>query len=170
MQSAVLVVAVGILAIIAYGDVRLRRIPNVLSLAIATLGLARIALAHDPAAASQTLAAGAVTFTVTFLLFWRGLIGGGDAKLIAAVALLIGRQELFNFLFLMGLCGGALAAAVLARDQFRLFHRRYSHVPMPPFAAAAGSPSAPTDSTVPYGVAIAAAGVITLVIETLFPK
>jgi pilus assembly protein Flp/PilA len=53
MQSAVLIVAVGILGIIAYGDVGMRRIPNALSLAIATLGLARIALARDPVAAGH---------------------------------------------------------------------------------------------------------------------
>ena len=36
MQTAILIVGSGILAVIAYGDMRSRRIPNVLSLAIAT--------------------------------------------------------------------------------------------------------------------------------------
>ncbi len=167
MQSAVLVVAVGILALIAYGDVRMRRIPNALSLTIATLGLAHLALAHDAAAASYTLAAAAVTFAVTFLLFWRGVIGGGDAKLLAAVVLLIGHHELLGFLFLMSLCGGALAAATVARDQFRLLYWRPSRLArLPPSTEAAGSITAPAESTVPYGVAIAAAGVITLILGT----
>lgn len=166
MQSAVLIVAVGILAIIAYGDVRMRRIPNALCLAIATLGLARIALAHDTAAASQTLAAGAVIFAVTFLLFWRGAIGGGDAKLVAAMALLIGHEELLSFLFLMSLCGGALAVATLAQNNLRLLHWRLSgRERMPPVTETAGSIAAPVGSTVPYGVAVAAAGVITLMLE-----
>ena len=164
MQSTVLVVAVGILALIAYGDVRTRRIPNALSLAIATLGLARLALDHDAAAAMHTLAAASVTFAVTFLLFWRGVIGGGDAKLVAAVVLLIGHQELLGFLFLMSLCGGVLAAAILARDQLRLLCWRPSR--LPPLTEAVGSTTAPVESTVPYGVAIAAAGVITLILET----
>ena len=47
MHSAVLAVAVGILAIVAYEDVRTRRIPNALSLAIAALGLARVAFAAE---------------------------------------------------------------------------------------------------------------------------
>jgi prepilin peptidase CpaA len=167
MQSAVLVVAVGILALIAYGDLRMRRIPNALSLAIAMLGLAHLALARDAAAASHTLTAAAVTFAVTFLLFWRGVIGGGDAKLLAAVVLLIGHQELLGFLFLMSLCGGALAAAILARDQLRLLCWRPSRLPrLPPLTEAVGSTTAPVESTVPYGVAIAAAGVITLILET----
>src|SRR3984893_10313711 len=119
MQWAVLVVAVGILTLIAYGDVRMRRIPNALSLAIATLGLAHLALAHDVVAASYTVAAATVTFAVTLLLFWRGVIGGGDAKLLAAVVLLIGHHELLVFLFLMSLCCGALAAAIHARNHAR---------------------------------------------------
>ena len=48
MQSASLIVGMSILVVIAYGDVRTRRIPNVLSLAIAILGLLRIMLVHDP--------------------------------------------------------------------------------------------------------------------------
>ena len=167
MQSIVLVVAVGILALIAYGDVRTRRIPNALSLAIATLGMAHLALAHDAAAAGHTLAAASVTFTVTLLLFWRGVIGGGDAKLLAAVVLLIGHQELLGFLFLMSLCGGALAAAILARDQLRLRYWRPSRLArLPPLTEAVGSTTALLESTVPYGVAIAAAGVITLILRT----
>src|SRR5689334_5102219 len=101
MQSAILAIASAVLFIIAYGDVRTRRIPNALSLAIAALGLVRIIVGDDIAAARYTLAAGVVTFTVGFLLYWRGVIGGGDAKLIAAVALLVGYQELPSFLFLM---------------------------------------------------------------------
>ena len=53
MQTAILVVGIGILGIIGYGDVRARRIPNVLSLAIAILGLLRIMLVHDPVTASR---------------------------------------------------------------------------------------------------------------------
>jgi prepilin peptidase CpaA len=171
MQPAILFVAVGILAVIAYGDVRVRRIPNALSLAIAALGLARIAFAGDSVAASATLAAAAATFTVTFLLFWRGVIGGGDAKLVAAVALLVGQKELLSFLFLMSLCGGALAAATFARDQLRPQCWRLSgRGRRPVLTEADGSISAPVGSTVPYGVAIAAAGVITLVIESSFAR
>jgi Flp pilus assembly protein protease CpaA len=69
LQTAVLVVGIGILTIIAYGDVRTRRIPNALSLAIAILGLLRIILVHDPVAAGNTLAAGATIFVAAFVLF-----------------------------------------------------------------------------------------------------
>src|SRR5436309_1584852 len=98
MHSAFLVVAVGVLATIAYHDVRTRRIPNALSIVIAALGLARIALAADVVAGWYTLAAATVTFAGTFVMFRYGMIGGGDAKMIPATALLVGYRELLGFL------------------------------------------------------------------------
>ena len=167
MQTAVLVVAIGILSIIAYGDVRTRRIPNVLAGVIAVLGLMRVLLVHDPVAAGHTLAASAAVFTAAFLLFWRDTIGGGDTKLVAAMALLIGYQDLLNFLFLMSLCGGALALAILARDKLRpRFWRLSRPSRMPPATEATGCVAATARSTVPYGVAIAAAAVITLILKS----
>jgi prepilin peptidase CpaA len=162
VQTAVLIVAMGLLAIVAYGDMRTRRIPNVLSLAVAILGLLRIILGHDPIANGQTLAAGAAVFVAAFLLFWYGAIGGGDAKLAAATALLVGYHDLFSFLFLMSVCGGALALAMLARDTLRLWLWLLSST------EAAGHIAAPARPTVPYGVAIAAAGVVTLIPNTPF--
>ena len=165
MQTAVLVVGIGILAIIAYGDVRTRRIPNALSLTIATLGLIRIIIVDDPVDAGHTLMAGITVFLVAFLLFWRGAIGGGDAKLVAAMALLIGYHDLFSFLFLMSLCGGGLALAILARDKLGPRLWRLSRPAGMPSAKIPECIVAAAPSTVPYGVAIAAAGAITLILE-----
>jgi len=164
MHSGFLVVAVGVLAIIAYHDVRTRRIPNALSLTIATLGLTRIALAEDAAAGWYTLAAAAVTFAGTFVMFRWGIIGGGDAKMIPAAALLIGSRDLLNFLFLMSLCGGALALATIAIENLEWSLKRFwrpAHIPAGTETDRVRVP--PKASTVPYGVAIAAAGVIILI-------
>ena len=171
MQTAILIIGMGILIVIAYDDVRTRRIPNVLSLAIAILGLLRIILGHDPVAAGHTLAAATAIFIAAFLLFWYGGIGGGDTKLVAATALLVGYHDLFSFLFLMSACGGALALAMLARDRLR--PRRWL-----PARRARGSlatetaecVAAPARPTVPYGVAIAAAGVVTLILNAPFAR
>ena len=167
MQTAVLVVAIGILSIVAYGDVRTRRIPNGLTGVIAVLGLIRMLLVHDPVEAGHILAASAAVFAAAFLLFWRGTIGGGDAKLVAAMALLIGYQDLFSFLFFMSLCGGALALVILARDKLRPRFWRLSRPSTMQYATeAVGYIAAAPRSTVPYGVAIAAAGVITLILKS----
>jgi prepilin peptidase CpaA len=171
VQTAILIVGMGILAVIAYGDVRTRRIPNVLSLAIAILGLLRIILVHDPVAAGHTFAAATAIFVAAFLLFWYGAIGGGDAKLVAATALLVGYHDLSGFLFLMSACGGALALAVLAHDTLRprlWLTLRWAR--MPSATETAGCIAEPARPTVPYGVAIAAAGVVTLILNAPFAR
>jgi prepilin peptidase CpaA len=164
MHSAVLAVAVGILFIVAYQDVRTRRIPNALSLATAALGLARVALAGDLIDAGHTLAAAIIMFAITFALFQRGAIGGGDAKILPATVLLVGYKELFGFLFLMSLCGGVLALAILAAERF---DPSFRHLQRRAHASSTGRSDrgrvASRRSTVPYGVAVATAGVITLI-------
>jgi prepilin peptidase CpaA len=171
VQTTILFVGISILGIISYGDVRTRRIPNVLSLAIAILGLLRIILVHDPVSAGHTLAAAVGIFAVAFLLFWKGAIGGGDAKLVTATALLVGYQDLFNFLFLMSVCGGGIALAMLARDTLRL--QLWSPSRRKGMLSATETVqriTAPVRSSVPYGVAIAAAGVVTLILNTSFAR
>jgi prepilin peptidase CpaA len=171
MQTAILIVGTGVLAVIAYGDMRTRRIPNVLSLAIAILGLLRIILVHDPVAAGHTLAAGTAIFVAAFLLFCYGAIGGGDAKLVAGTALLVGYHDLSSFLFLMSACGGALALAILAHDTLRprlWLTLRWEKTPSG--METAGCIAAPARPTVPYGVAIAAAGVVTLILNAPFAR
>jgi len=162
MQPAVLVIASAVLGVIAYGDLRTGRIPNAWCIAIAALGLIRIILTDDAASAGYTLAVTAATFSVTFLLFWYGAIGGGDAKLITAMTLLIGHQNLLTFFFLMSLCGGVLGLAKLARDKLGLPLARLRFASNGRWLRE-GVPPAPVTSTVPYGLAIAAAGVITLI-------
>ncbi len=168
MQTAVMLVAVGILSIIAYGDIRTRRISNVLTGTLAILSLIRIILLHDPAAAGCTLVAGVAVFAGGFLLFSCGVLGGGDAKLLAVMTLLIGHDDLFGFLFLMSLCGGALGLTILAADRLRpLLWRASSSATMP---SSTESTAALARPTVPYGVAIAAAGIITLILQMPLPK
>jgi prepilin peptidase CpaA len=164
MHSAVLATAVVIFVVVAYQDVRTRRIPNALSLAIAALGLARIAVAAEVMDAGYTLAAAAIIFAITLALFQCGAIGGGDAKILPATALLIGYQELLGFLFVMSLCGGALALATLAAERLDLSSGRFrwgAHVSST--GQSEGGRLALKGSTVPYGVAVATAGVITLI-------
>jgi prepilin peptidase CpaA len=161
----------GVLAVIAYGDMRTRRIPNVLSLSIAILGLLRIILVYDSVAAGHTLAAGTAIFAASFLLFWYGAIGGGDAKLVAATGLLVGYDDVFGFLLLMSVCGGVIALAMLARERLRLCRWLPSRwARMSSAMETGGCIAAPARPTVPYGVAIAAAGVVTLILDTSFAR
>jgi prepilin peptidase CpaA len=166
VQTIVIAVAIGILLAIAYGDVRTRRIPNTLTAAIAILGLARLMLADDLAAAMHTLIASASVFTAAFVLFWRGVFGGGDAKLMAAMALLVGSHDLLDFLLIMSVCGGGLGLAILARDAFHARRRHTSQQLAGPSTVHWAAPTpALAKPTVPYGVAIASAGVVMLILR-----
>ena len=145
MQAVFTFAAVGLFAAAAVTDTRFRRIPNVLPAGLALLGLARIAAAltagagagaatADPAAAVAVFAAGAIAFRF-------GMLGGGDAKLLAAGALWIGAAALGPFLLATVLAGGLLAIAFLLAE---MLGRRAA-------GAAAG---------LPYGIAIAAGGIL----------
>ena len=186
MQALVAGFAIVVFAVAAFGDIKRRRIPNGLVLIVGGLGIARLSLTGDPGAAAMTLIAATVVLAIGFLLFLVGFIGGGDAKLLAGATLLVGYQDLFGFLFLMSLCGGVLAVAVLAQHRIRRWfdafvlwigaqqkpggwitrHRRASAALA--FAAAGDQSGLPL--SVPYGVAIAAAGIITLGLQTLPPQ
>src|SRR5215472_2934738 len=143
MQTTILVLGTALLMLVAYADVRTRRIPNELIVGLLALATLRIALSGDPKSALYTLVAGGTLFAAAFLLFWRGLVGGGDVKLIVATSFLIGYHDVLSFLFVMSLSGGLMAVAILAGDKIRL--RR---------AAAPESQEAQARLTVPYGVAI----------------
>jgi Flp pilus assembly protein protease CpaA len=202
VDMIVAIAAAAVFLVAAWGDLRRRRIPNALPLVLAGLGLVRMTLQGDPVAAAYTLAAGAAVLLAGFVLFSYGLAGGGDAKLLAGAALLVGSHELPAFLLLMSLCGGVLALAIIAYAKLRpwlsvlalaaLGHERFGSWcgRRPRFArmlaVAAVGPQANGDlqvavpgsaqgggtlarggsrMTVPYGVAIAAAGIAILSLQ-----
>jgi prepilin peptidase CpaA len=58
------------------------------------------------------VAAGVAAFIVGYMMFAGGLIGGGDAKMLAACALWIGWDGLMQFAFYTAMAGGVLATIV----------------------------------------------------------
>jgi prepilin peptidase CpaA len=147
VEKVVLVVGIVMFVVAAYGDVRTLRIPNLLVIAVAALGLIRLIVIGDPTAALSTIGASVIVFIPALLLFWRGFLGGGDAKLITATALLVGYRDLYSFLVLMSLCGVLVSLAVLVT------HRR----------APESQPKARL--AVPYGLAIAGGAIVSLLFQ-----
>lgn len=129
-------------------DIRSRTISNALNVGIALaapLFWWTTGLSLWPGAALQVAFALAV-FAAFAGLFAIGAMGGGDVKLIGALALWFPVTPFLSLLTLMAILGGVLTIAML------LFHKLR-----------------PTDRPleVPYGVAIAAAGAWSIV-RTVF--
>jgi len=120
-------------------DLRSRTIPNGLNLAIALLAFPfwwSAGLPLWPDAALQLAVASGV-FGLFAIAFALGAMGGGDVKLVAAIALWLPFQAVAALLFVMSVAGGVLTLAMFIRHRIA---RRSGQL------------------EIPYGVAIAFGG------------
>src|SRR3954469_1974618 len=102
-------------------DVRTFTISNRLNLTVALLAplyWLSVALSPWPGIAIQ-LAAGATVFALLAGAFYAGMMGGGDVKLAAALALWFSPSGTIKFLVLMSLAGGVLTLGILAWHRMR---------------------------------------------------
>lgn len=109
-------VAVPLLWFAAARDIATRLIPDFVSIFIAGVGLvARLTLGWTEAAASFVVAIG--VFAMLLILTMRGVLGGGDVKLVAAMSAGLPPIEAWNFVFATVLCGGVLGIAYILGRQ-----------------------------------------------------
>lgn len=148
---------VALMATAAVEDIRRLVIPNGVVVGLCVLWPFHLATAPDATVAAGMASIGCAVsvFFAGALLFSRGLIGGGDVKLLAAATLWAGPGGILPLLTLMGLLGGLLGLFVLSPiwHDFAVFRRRLPAGPSE-IAASVMKP------VVPYGVAIAAAALI----------
>jgi prepilin peptidase CpaA len=135
----------------AVSDFRSYTIPNFIPLAVALLYPMHALAIPGGADWSGALITAAAVFAVGAVLFMLRLAGGGDVKLMAALALWAGPGMIVPSLLVTGLAGGALALAMLTWLRV-LRPRRYAVI-------GDGVTRMPVAKTsMPYGVAIAAGG------------
>lgn len=139
LTNLLVAILAAMLIIVAAGDLRNRLIPNWLNLAIALTAipfwwLSGYALWPD-IAIQIGLAAGLFMFFA--IIFHLGMMGGGDVKLLAALGLWLPLASMVKLLVIMSIAGGVLTLVMLAR-KWRA--------------------SSEEKTEVPYGVAIAFAG------------
>ena len=154
-----IVIVFGMLIWAAVSDVIARRIPNAISAIVATA----FCFASIGAPERADLLGGAwvagIVFLVGFVGFIFGKIGGGDVKLMAAMALWAGPAAALDFLVITGLAGGGLALIYLLPELnltmtwFKVQAERAAPKYVAAFAA-----GKTVKEGLPYGVAIAIGG------------
>lgn len=136
-------------------DVLKFRIPNLIVVAFLALFLVAAVFAPGPVDWLDHLGAGAVVLVCAALLFHFNLLGGGDAKLLAALAIWMGFQRLLPFLIAVSVLGGVLALMLLLA---RPVCARFPAISWP-LSLLPGHP-------LPYGVAIGGGAAV---MRVLFP-
>lgn len=143
LTDLLLIALAAILVFAAVVDVRTFTISNRLNLTVALLApvyWASVALSPWPDMAAQ-VAGATLVFALLAGAFYAGMMGGGDVKLAAALALWFSPVSTIRFLVLTSIAGGVLTLVVLA------LHRARKREGRP---------------EIPYGVAIAIGGLAIL--------
>ena len=165
--NIVLLAILGVL--IAYHDMRYRRIPNAFVLTTVISGVAINAIfAGWPGVITSVKGCG-LAFVLMFMLHIFGAMGAGDVKLFAAIGSVVGASLVLPTFLVVILTGGVLAVFSMIRaGAVRTTMQRVLQIfaglmpgwEMPRFAV-------PADRryTIPYGVAIMVGSLISL---TLF--
>ncbi len=124
MFQLTLIIALLLLLIATVCDLRTREIPNWISIAIALVAIVTSSVGWLGLGFPLVIAGGALGFLVGYSLFRFAQLGGGDAKLIAALGLLVGPAGLLIVLFGMAIAGGVLSLIAIWRKE-----KDYAYVP-----------------------------------------
>jgi prepilin peptidase CpaA len=149
-----------LLLYVAMMDIATRLIRNEICLALALLGIAVQFV--SPMHVTESLVAATILLVLLILVYQRGWIGGGDVKLLAALAIGLPLIGVIQLLTITALVGGVLA----------LVHLMMRFLPYPKLAPAGSSLVRRVyaverwrnlrHAPLPYGVAIACGGIWTV--------
>jgi prepilin peptidase CpaA len=145
MEFKIIMIAVWILTLIAaaVSDLRSFRIPNYLPGILISLFGIKTAIVGTDASLWENLSHFLVVLIIGMGLFSKSWIGGGDAKLYAAVALWFNWAGAATLVFTTTIAGLLLAISFIAARMLGL----RKNVPK-------------DDRRIPYGLAIAAGGIL----------
>lgn len=139
LAELLICVLAAMILLAAAWDLRKREIPNGLNAAIALLAIP-FWLASDLAIwpdMAMRVGIAALVLGLFVIAFAIGAMGGGDVKMVAAVALWLPPQAVVVLLVIMSLAGGLLTAVMLVRHRLAKAQHQLE---------------------IPYGVAIAIGG------------
>jgi prepilin peptidase CpaA len=140
----------------AVSDVRDYRIPNTCSIVLALLYAVHVWQAPREIIVGAALIVTFAAFTVCMVFYTMKRLGGGDVKLITVASLWAGPALIADFIVVTALAGGVLSLVYITHF-FIAPALGFDH------GGARGDHENPLTMKLPYGVAIAAGGLVTLV-------
>jgi prepilin peptidase CpaA len=165
---ALAVMFIPLAIMIAYMDVRYRRIPNKLVLVVLLGGMALNTVFAGWSGLWASVAGSGIAFGMMFVLHVFGTMGAGDVKLCAAVGAVIGVSHVLPTLLIIALSGGLLAvckmiyARRVGRTMIGVAQFFYGLLPgqTVPHIEVPADPAI----TLPYAVAICLGGFVSLLV------
>jgi prepilin peptidase CpaA len=149
-----------LLLYVATIDVATRLISNKICLTLALLGI--VSQLSSPMQLVESLLGAAILFALLLIVYTRGWMGGGDVKLLVALAVGLPAAGVIQLLTVTALAGGGLA----------VLHLIMRYLPHPRLAPAGSSLARRVyaierwrhlrHAPLPYGVAIACGGIWTI--------
>ena len=145
-------------------DLAKRRIPNLVTGAVAVLGVAAQLVDRGKWSALSGLGAAAVTVALLWRPWLAGGLGGGDVKMAAAVAIWVGLEGMIRYALAVAAAGGVVALVMYFISRKSIRQDIKTNLTLAALqqslptveVRAAGRPS------VPYGLAIAAGAAFAL--------
>ena len=133
-----------LMIVAAWSDAIDFTIPNRLVVSLLVLYPAYVMTASHAIDWPMALAVATGILAVGLVLYGTGTMGAGDVKLIAATAVWAGTEHTLAFMLLTAIAGGVVSMAVIVRNNYGW--------------VIGWPPAENTMKLVPYGIAIAAAG------------
>lgn len=153
LEAATLVFFPALMIYAAISDLLTLTISNYVSMALASLFVVMaFACGLSTLEIMWHLACGVMVLAVTFGMFARGWIGGGDAKLAAATAVWLGFEHVGDYVLSASIFGAILTLIIVGLRKS----------PLPGFLTVRHWVACLAEPTtgIPYGVALASAGLI----------
>jgi prepilin peptidase CpaA len=158
---SILIAMLALLVMAAWRDIATRTIPDTISLLLIAIGaLARIL--DGPAALALSAGTALLLFALLLVLYSRGLLGGGDVKLMTAIAVGLSPPDCYRFIIATALAGGLHGIVYLLLSRCLNGCYKPGRSSFLNRVAAIESWRIRGRVSLPYGVAIAAGGAFVL--------
>jgi prepilin peptidase CpaA len=157
-MSAILFATTVILGVAVWFDIATRTIPDACAVGLCAVGLVA-RLLDGPMAALASIGVALVVGAFLVLLHARGVLGGGDVKLIAALLVGTAPAAAFELVFWIAMAGGMLGVAYLLLSFVMPRPALRPRAPVAVRVAVVEANRIARRGPLPYGVAIAAGAI-----------